>query len=184
MDNSLTDFLNFLESLHNEMKWTVTSVPRSALDWSPQPGQPSMCMLVSHTTGAERYWIGEVLGGERPFHHPGLVYKATGLDGKELCFCLDYALNHCFKVLKQCDLSDLEIKRISPRDGQVVAAGWTLEHVIEHTLGHQRDIASIRQLWVKRTYSLFYKPVNRDVQQTRPRQEIQLARVQQEAVRP
>ncbi len=164
MDNFPTDFLNCLESLHNKIKRVISSLPQQVLDWSPRPGQLSLCMLVSHMAGAERYWIGEVVGREKPVRRPGSVYTATGLDSMELCERLDNSLSYCRRVLEHCDLSDLEAKRTSPRDGHEVTVGWAVEHVMQHTSGHQRDILFIRQLWVKRAYSQFNKTYVREVQ--------------------
>ncbi len=164
MDTFPTDFLNNLESLHNKIKWIVASLPQQALDWSPQPGQPSLCMLVSHMAGAERYWIGEVAGRERPARRPGAVYRATGLGGKELCERLDQSLDFCRRVLEYCDLHDLEAKRASPRDGQEVTLGWVLAHVLEHTSSHQHDIIFVRQLWIRRAYTDFYATLTREAQ--------------------
>jgi uncharacterized damage-inducible protein DinB len=164
MDNFPTEFLNCMESLHSKIKWLVASLPQAALDWSPQPGVGSLCMLVSHMAGAERYWVGEVAGQEQPVRRPGAVYKVTGLDSQELCKRLDDSLSYCQRVLEQCDLSDLDAKRLSPRDGREVTVRWALVHVMEHTVNHQRDIISIRQLWMKRMYAQNYRPVSREIQ--------------------
>lgn len=164
MDTFYTDFLNCLESLHSKIKWMVASLPQQALDWSLQPGVGSLCMLVSHIAGAERYWIGEVVGREKTISRPGEVYRVTGLESKELCQRLDNSLSYCRKVLEENQLADLEEKRISPRDGREVSVRWALLHVMEHTLDHQRDIIFIRQLCAKRLYPQPYKAAVREVQ--------------------
>jgi hypothetical protein len=117
MDIYYTDFLNVLESLHDKIKELITSRPQQALDWSAQPGVGSLNMIVSHVAGAERYWIGEVVGREQPARRPGPVYRVTGLDDKELCKRLDDALTCCRKALEKCERGDLDERRISPRDG-------------------------------------------------------------------
>jgi len=163
MDIFYTDFLDCLESMHSKIKWLVASLPQPALDWSFQPGEGSLCMLVSHIVGAERYWIGEVVGCEPPIRRPGSVYRVTGLDSKELCQRLDNALSCCRRVLENYEAINLEDKRISPRDGREVNVRWALMHVMEHTINHQRDIAFIRQLCAKRLYSQTHQTLMREI---------------------
>jgi hypothetical protein len=162
MDIFYSDFLNCLESLHSKIKWLIASLPHQALDWSFQPGVGSLCMLVSHIAGAERYWIGEVLGQVQPVRLPGSVYRVTGLDSTELCQRLDNSLSFCRKMLEEYEPGNLDDKRISPRDGQVVSVRWALLHVMEHTANHQKDIIFIRSLCAKRLYAQTYKPVYRE----------------------
>jgi uncharacterized damage-inducible protein DinB len=145
MDISCTDFLSNLESLHDKIKELITSQPQQTLDWSPQPGVESLNMIVSHVTGAERYWIGEVVGREQPARRLGSVYQVTGLDKQELGKRLDDALSCCRKALEKCESGDLNERRISPRDGREVTVRWSLEHVMEHTANHQREINFILQ---------------------------------------
>ena len=164
MDTYYTDFLNSLESLHNKIKWLISSLPQQALDWSLQPGVGSLCMLISHIAGAERYWIGEVVGRVQPVRRPGPAYRVTGLDCAELCQRLDNSLSYCRKILEASTPGDLEGKRISPRDGREVTVRWALQHVVEHTSNHHRDIISIRQLCAKRLYPQTYQTVSRDIQ--------------------
>ncbi len=80
MDIFYIDFLDCLESMHAKIKWLVASLPQQALDWSLQPGLGSLSMLVSHIAGAERYWVGEVVGREQPIRRTGTQYRVTGTD--------------------------------------------------------------------------------------------------------
>jgi hypothetical protein len=100
MDIYYTDFLNVLESLHDKIKELIASQRQQALDWSPQPGVGSLNMIVSHVAGAERYWIGEVVGREQLACWLESVYQVTGLDNQELCKRLDDALTCAAKRWK------------------------------------------------------------------------------------
>jgi hypothetical protein len=163
MDIFYTDFLDCLESIHGKIKWLIASLPQQALDWSLQPGLGSLCMLVTHLAGAERYWVGEVVGREQPIRRPGSVYRVTGLDSRELCQRLDNSLICCRKVLENYEPADLDAKRISTSDGREVTVRWALVHVMEHTISHQRDIAFIRQLCAKRLYSQVHQSLMREI---------------------
>jgi hypothetical protein len=59
MEQFLTDYLERLQSLHEDMKETIKELPQAALDWVTGPGMNSLCVLIVHTAGAERYWIGD-----------------------------------------------------------------------------------------------------------------------------
>jgi uncharacterized damage-inducible protein DinB len=163
MDIFYIDFLDCLESMHGKIKWLVASLPQPALDWSLQPGVGSLCMLVSHIAGAERYWVGEVVGREQPIRRPGSLYRVTGLSSRELCQRLDNSLNSCRKVLEEYQAADLEDKRLSPRDGGEVTVRWSLMHVMSHTIDHQRDIIAMRHLCTKRLYSQTHQTLMREI---------------------
>ena len=163
MDIFYTDFIDCLDSIHGKIKWLIASLPQQALDWSLQPGSGSLCMLVSHIAGAERYWVGEVIGREQPIRRPGSIYRVTGLDSRELCQRLDNSLSCCRKVLENYQPADLEEKRISPSDGREITVRWALVHVMEHTISHQGDIAFMRQLCAKRLYSQVHQSLMREI---------------------
>ncbi len=163
MDIFYLDFLDCLENMHGKIKWLVASLPQPALDWSLQPGLGSLSMLVSHIAGAERYWVGEVVGREQPIRRTGTVYRVTGLSSRELCQRLDNSLSFCRKVLEKYEQAELEDKRISPRDGREVSVRWALLHVMDHTIDHQRDIISMRQMCTKRLYSQTHQTLTRDI---------------------
>ena len=40
----------------------IAGLTPDALDWKPTPDTPSLAVLVTHTCGAERYWVGDVAG--------------------------------------------------------------------------------------------------------------------------
>jgi hypothetical protein len=163
MDIFYTDFLDCLESMHGKIKWMVASLPQQALDWSLEPAAGSLCMLVSHIAGAERYWISEVVGREQAIRRPGSIYRVTGLESKELCQRLDVSLSGCRKVLENYQAGDLEGKRISPRDGREVTVRWALVHVMEHTINHQRDVAYMRQSCAQRLYSQTHQTIVKEM---------------------
>ena len=53
-------------------------------------------------------------------------------------------------VLGRLALEDLEMPRISPRDGREFMVGWALAHALEHTVLHLGHIQITRQLWEHR----------------------------------
>ncbi len=58
-----TDYLNNLEELHQEILHTINGLPQNAFDWTPFTGGNSLSVLIVHFTGAERYWLSDVVAG-------------------------------------------------------------------------------------------------------------------------
>ena len=60
MEKFFEEYLALLDSCHNGILGALQGLPVEALDWSPGPEMNSLSVLVFHTTGSERYWIGDV----------------------------------------------------------------------------------------------------------------------------
>ena len=61
MQSFFTNYLSNLQELHNDIRSTLEGLPQKALDWTPGFGINSLNVLVAHLTGAERYWLGDVV---------------------------------------------------------------------------------------------------------------------------
>ena len=107
----------------------------------------SMAVLVTHITGAERYWIGDVVAGEPSGRDRSAEFRVKGLPTMALQQRLAGSLAYAKRVLEEMDLQDLPALRLSPRDGRDFTAGWSLLHALEHTAIHTGHIQLTRQLW-------------------------------------
>ncbi len=107
----------------------------------------SICALVVHLTGAERYWIGDVVARESSERDRAAEFRAHGLDGAALKRQLDQTLAYCRKVVEKLTLQDLEAVRVSPRDGQPFTMAWSLLHALGHTAIRVGHIQVMRQMW-------------------------------------
>ena len=136
-----------LEALHSGNKQAIDGLPQEALDWVPGSELNSLCVLVIHTAGAERYWIGDVIGGNLSDRVREEEFHAKGISVKGLNDRLDEVLSHSQSVLNALDLNDLETTRTSPRDSREVTVAWSLAHALEHTALHLGHIQIIKQLW-------------------------------------
>jgi hypothetical protein len=56
---------------------------------------------------------------------------------------LEYARN----ALNNFTIQDLEVTRVSARDGRTFTVAWALLHALEHTTLHLGQIQLTRQLW-------------------------------------
>jgi uncharacterized damage-inducible protein DinB len=143
----LEDYVDRLLALHDDMRRAVEGLSQEALDWSPAPELNSMVVLVIHTTGAERYWIGDVVGRDSSGRDRDAEFRAHGLDAAALVERLDATLAHSRTVLAGLAPSDLDVLRASPRDGREVTVAWALMHALEHTATHLGHMQIVRQLW-------------------------------------
>ncbi len=147
MVNTSIEIFDRLETLHSGIKQAIDGLPQEALDWVPGSEINSLCVLVIHTAGAERYWIGDVIGGNLSDRVREEEFHAKGISAERLKDRLDEVLSYSQSVLEALNLDDLEATRTSPRDGREYTIAWSLAHALEHTALHLGPIQIIRQLW-------------------------------------
>jgi hypothetical protein len=114
MEQFLTDYLERLQSLHEDMKETIKELPQAALDWVTGPGMNSLCVLIVHTAGAERYWIGDVACQDPSDRNRGAEFEVHDLAADQLAERLDQGLIYVRKAAENLRLTDLQETRISP----------------------------------------------------------------------
>ncbi len=150
MELYVADLFERLRFLHTEISRAIQDLPVDALDWAPAPGANAMGALVVHLTGAERYWVGTVIGGEPSDRVRESEFLADGLAVVDLQQRLDDLERFEPTVLGALSLDDLTRPCRVPRDGRTVTVGWALAHAIEHTAVHVGHIQLTRQLWEQR----------------------------------
>ena len=142
-----TDYMNNLQEFHDEIRTAIKGLPQEALDWTPDPEINSLNVLVTHLTGAERYWIGDVIAGDPKARDREAEFKVQGLSEQDLLRRLSDNEDYIRKALEPLALKELEQTRISPRNGRSVTVGWALCHVLKHTALHLGHMQISRQLW-------------------------------------
>jgi uncharacterized damage-inducible protein DinB len=147
------DYLSLLRALHDQLERTIKELPVAALDWSPGPDVNSLSVLIVHTAGAERYWIGDVVGRDPSGRDRDAEFRTRGLDAATLSARLGAALEYSRAVLEQLTPPDLEAQRVMPRDESQVTVAWALGHALEHAALHLGHAQIVRQLWDQRQSS-------------------------------
>lgn len=147
---SFEDYLDRLQALHIDIGRAIEGLPQAALDWVPGPDMNSFCVLVVHVTGAERYWIGDVVGRDPSGRDREAEFRSHGLDVVALETRLAETLAYTRGVLEKLTAHDLGTLRISPRDGRKFTVAWSLAHALEHTAIHVGHVQITRQLWDQR----------------------------------
>ena len=147
MHSFFTDYLCNLEEIHDDIRKTITGLPLEALDWTPSPEINSLAVLVTHLTGAEQYWIGDVVAGEPSGRDREAEFRVSGLRKDDLLAKLGEADRVARQALEEMSIQALEEKRISPRNGREVTVGWAVVHALKHTALHAGHLQITRQLW-------------------------------------
>jgi len=150
MDLFFSGYMEQLEEVHSDMRHALADLPAEALDWSPGPEMNSMVVLVVHSMGAERYWIGDVALQERSERDREAEFQSRGLDSQSLVGLIDKASAYARDGLEKLSLADLHLTRISPRNQKSFTAAWALMHALQHTALHAGQVQITRQLWEQR----------------------------------
>jgi uncharacterized damage-inducible protein DinB len=142
-----TEVLNRLHELHNEIEKAIEGLPPQALDWKPVPAMNSICVLIVHLSGAERFLVGDIVKGEASQRDRPAEFMASGWDAAALVQRLKDSEAYFKSVLESMSLADLDGMRRHPRDGSQVSASWAILHALEHSAMHTGQIQDLRQLY-------------------------------------
>ncbi len=153
MDSELEHHLSFFTALHRQIAEQLADLPPEALNWRPLEGEGdeatnSIAALVTHLTGSERFFIGEVAGGRPAHRHRDAEFRARADGAESLRERLDEAGQFIGAVLSELQPETLD-DQVSFR-GRAVTRRWALMHALEHVGQHLGHIQLTRQLWKAR----------------------------------
>jgi uncharacterized damage-inducible protein DinB len=144
------ELLDRFHELHSEIEKSLDGLPQEALDWQPGAEMNSICVLVVHLTGAERYWIGDVVMGDPSNRNREAEFQAKGLSAEVLKQRLKEVEAYLTAAFENMNLLDLEKPRKSRRNGRELSVTWALTHALEHTAIHLGHIQIMRQMLRKK----------------------------------
>jgi len=145
MQTYFEDYLLNLQELHNDILNALKDLPPAVLDWSPATDINSINVLVVHTAGAQRFLIGEAVGGEPANRDRDAEFKVRGLDAEALKQRLNESIEYIRSVLDDLTVDDLT----APRNfrGRDTSVAWILGHALKHTATHLGHIQLMCQVW-------------------------------------
>ncbi len=146
MQSFFTDYLDLLQDCHDKILQALDGLPAEALDWSPGPEMNSISVLVTHLTGAERFWIGDVANQDSSNRNRAAEFQVHDVGLENLKKRLDDSLAYTRNAAENSRLQELEVKRVTP-DGREHTVTWALLHALEHSMLHLGQIQLTRQLW-------------------------------------
>lgn len=141
------DYLERLDNLYNGFRKEMDGLPAEALDWVPGPEMNSIAVLVAHTTGSLRYWIGEAALGEPVNRDREREFQTKGVSAAELLQRLDVFLAYVRIALPKMDWKELAEESSAQQNGKPVTRGWALLHALEHGYLHLGHVQLTAQLW-------------------------------------
>ena len=150
MEQFFIDYLERLTDLHDDIQQAIVDLPVEALDWSPGDGMNSMAVLVTHTMGSERFWLGDVAVGKSSGRVRAREFTVNNLTVSDLQQLLDETLTFAKETVAALSFELLDELRDSPYHEQPFTVGWCLLHALEHTAVHLGHIQLMRQLWEMR----------------------------------
>lgn len=124
----------------------IEGLPPVASNWSPGPDMNSLAVLAAHTAGAERYWIGDLVGADPSDRVRDREFMVEAADSTELIRLLDSTLDHSRETLRTLSLDDLD-QQVETANGRIFSVSWALSHALEHTAVHTGHMEITRQLW-------------------------------------
>lgn len=142
-----------LAALHADVKAAIQGLPQAALDWVPGPEMNSVGVLVIHLTGAERYWIGDLIGEDASSRVRADEFTSRGVNLEALFARLEKTLAHSRVVLENLDLSCLDQEFYAPTQQKRYTGAWCLLHALEHTAQHAGHLQLARQMWLQHSAS-------------------------------
>uniref|UniRef100_UPI0035ADAA00 DinB family protein n=1 Tax=Promineifilum sp. TaxID=2664178 RepID=UPI0035ADAA00 len=135
------------ETLYKAIEAAVAGLPAAALDWKPGPEMNSIAVILAHTAGAWRYWVGDVAGGQPSGRVRADEFETRDVDAAEMLGRLRAALDTGREVLAALDPATLGETRTAGMFDEQRTVGWALLHALEHTALHAGHIQLTRQLW-------------------------------------
>ena len=144
MQQFYLDYLERLNRLHEDAKAALEGLDAGSLDRKPRVDTNSLGVLVVHTAGAERFWIGDVAMNDPSDRNRDREFQAARLSLADLADRLDASLSYIRQALESLTLQDLEQPRTAP-DNRKVTVGWCLEQVLAHTANHVGHMQLTRQ---------------------------------------
>lgn len=142
--------LDHFKSLHAGALQALDVLPPEALDWVPGPEMNSVSVLVVHLCGSERYWVGDVVLGDPSFRDREAEFRTRGMPAPALSRRLSDLDAYEARALERLKVRDLDVWKVSPRDGRQVTVGWALLHALQHTALHLGHIEILTQQWTHR----------------------------------
>lgn len=152
MEAFFADYFERLQIMNGEFIRTFADLPAEALDWVPGTEMNSLCVLVVHTTGATRFWIGDAALGDPSNRVRAEEFTASGLSHDELKARFTALEDYTRGALEPLTLADLAATHVIIREGKEkeVVTDWALLHAITHLSVHLGHAQMTRQLWEQR----------------------------------
>lgn len=136
-----------LDELLLQMAGTFPDLPVEALDWTPDPAVNSISVLIIHSTGALRFWVGELIGGQPSHRDRQAEFEVKDLSKFDLRDRLEQTRTLVQAVLTEVTPDQLMQKYYSTIHKQYYTGIYALVHALTHTALHLGHLEMLREAW-------------------------------------
>ncbi len=147
MHSFFTDYLERMADIHSDCHSALTDLPDAAVNWAPAADMNSLAVLITHLTGAERYWIGDVAAGDPSDRVRATEFEVANADVQTLHRKLDEAFGYAEIALRDFSIEKLAERRVLSRHNFDCTVAWALLHALEHSALHCGQVQLTRQFW-------------------------------------
>jgi uncharacterized damage-inducible protein DinB len=141
------DYQERLEDLQRQLHKAMRGLPDQALDWVPGSDMNSLAVLLTHTTGSLRFWIGDVAAGDPSGRVRADEFQTKDQTCAGLLERLDGVFDYAKSALGHLQMQNLDKKITHAPDAKPVTCAWALLHALEHAYQHLGHIEITSQLW-------------------------------------
>jgi uncharacterized damage-inducible protein DinB len=143
-------YAEWLHEVHVEILNDLETLPPEALDWTPGHEMNSVSVLIVHLTGAERFFIDDIIMGDPSNRNRDTEFLVKGIKKQDLVLRLNETESYIHKALESLSEDDLKKERVDPRYGIKMTVAEALLHTLEHSSLHAGHIQITAQLWHQR----------------------------------
>lgn len=148
--SELMNYLSRMEDLRDQICRLISDVPLQALNWRPievkdEPVTNSLAVLASHISGAEHYWIAEVIGNRKATRDRNAELAVIAPNSEFILGLLKKTAQETREVFSELKEEDLNGTRQVKEHN--IPVRWCILHVIDHTALHLGHMQITYQLW-------------------------------------
>ena len=143
-------YLERIENVRGQVIELITGLSSEALNWRPVEGEDdhvtnSLAVMASHVTGAEHFWIHEVVGRNPATRQRDQEFVTVVASPTSLLDKLNAVADETRQVFSTLTNENLNSTR-QVRE-RTVPVRWAILHVIDHTSLHLGHMQITYQLW-------------------------------------
>ncbi len=155
MPTECEDYAAVFDRYRQYFSLVLEVLPPEALNWRPPVRAEGEALasntpaaIVAHAAGAQRYWIGEVIGGEPAQRDRDAEFRTAVTDAAPLTTLLNATTGRVQAVLAGLAPADLEQTVVYV--GETITRRRLIVRMLTHTAEHLGELMLIRQLWEAR----------------------------------
>lgn len=149
MQPFFADYLERMQAIFQDFDEVISGLSPAGLNWEPGPDMNALAVLVIHTAGATRYWVGDVALEEPSNRLRASEFEPQDRDEAALRQHLSTTEAYIRDGLERLTLADLEtVRHVNLPNGMTECTiSWALLHALEHASQHLGHAQLARQLW-------------------------------------